>query len=378
MAIALVTGGAGFIGSHTVDQLIVAGHQVRVLDSLQQRVHPLGLPAWVNPKAEFRRGDVAQPDDLATALDGVELVFHLAAYQDHQADYDRFVHTNTESLARIFALIQSDRRRFPVRHIVYASSQAACGEGKYLCEERHRFWPTPRPLAALQSGQWEHICSICGSIGQPEPMDVESCSSPTTAYGVSKMGKELLAQALGPRLGVSTTGMRYTHVLGTRNSVHNAYSGLARRSLLLLHQGQAPRLYEDGRQLCDIVDVRDAARANVEAIDNAVDESARVFNVGGPPTTTIRYIAQLISHAFGSDQEPEVSGEFRYGDPRHMISNSSPLRALGWSPSVPLHQTIEDYVKWFSNQPWSPEAFGRAQSAMSHEGVVGRHLGSDR
>ncbi|MGW7351466.1 NAD-dependent epimerase/dehydratase family protein [Streptomyces sp. NPDC054784] len=367
---ALVTGGAGFIGSHTVDLLLATGHRVRILDSLQERVHPLGVPAWVHPEAEFRHGDVTDPDALADALDGMDLVFHLAAYQDHQADYHTFMHTNTESLARMFALAHEDRRRFPVRHVVYASSQAACGEGRYRCAAGHPFWPAPRSLAALGEGRWEHVCPDCGLAGVPVPMDIASCSNPTTAYGVSKLGKELLARALGPRLGIATTGMRYTHVLGTRNSVHNAYSGLARRSLLLLHGGRAPQLYEDGRQLCDVVDVRDVARANVTVVEGAAEGEARVFNVGGPPTTTVRDLAATICRAFGADVEPEVTGEFRFGDPRHMISDSAPLRATGWAPTVPLEETLADYVAWFATQPWSADALDRAQTAMARDGVV--------
>src|SRR5437764_1503778 len=129
----LVTGGAGFIGSHTVDLLLEKGYRVRILDSLQPRVHPKGQPSWVPKEAEFIQGDVADRDDLSRALSGVDGVFHLAAYQDYLPDFSRFIHTNTESSALMFELIVSDRDRYPVRKIVFASSQAVCGEGRYFC-----------------------------------------------------------------------------------------------------------------------------------------------------------------------------------------------------------------------------------------------------
>ena len=130
----LVTGGAGFIGSHTLDLLLEKGYEVRILDSLQPRVHPRGKPPWIPREVEFIQGDVANPDDLSWALKGMDYVFHLAAYQDYLPDFSTFIHTNTESTALLFELIVSDRKRYPVRKIVFASSQAVCGEGRYLCK----------------------------------------------------------------------------------------------------------------------------------------------------------------------------------------------------------------------------------------------------
>src|SRR6266849_8434213 len=188
----LVTGGAGFIGSHTVDALLDRGYRVRILDSLQERVHPKGKPAWVPSDAEFIRGDVANRSDLARALEGIDGVFHLAAYQDYLLDFSNFIHTNAESSALLFELIVSDRRRFPVRKIVFASSQSVCGEGRYLCTggEDIRdspyvaqsarppdfrrsspgsptaahgvFIPGPRSVEQLRRADWEVRCPQCG------------------------------------------------------------------------------------------------------------------------------------------------------------------------------------------------------------------------
>ena len=232
----LVTGGAEFIGSHTVDLLFEKGYDVRILDDLQPRVHPRGKPPWVPKEAEFIRGDVANPDDLGRALQGMDYVFHLAAYQDYMPDFSRFIHTNAESAALLFELIVSYRKLYPVQKIVFASSQAVCGEGRYLCpacagypastiyeqlaasnpnseflipnSEIHI--PSSRPLEQLRQGDWEIHCPVCGEYMQPLLID-EATVSPGTAYGISKYAIELLADRLGRRYGIPTVSMRYTY-----------------------------------------------------------------------------------------------------------------------------------------------------------------------
>ncbi len=284
----LVTGGAGFIGSHTVDQLLAEGYRVRILDALQPRVHPEGLPSWVPAEAEFVRGDVADPAAMREALADVDCVMHLAAYQDYLPEFSRFLHVNAESAALLFELIVADPRRYPVRKIVFASSQAVSGEGRYFCprcaggrtappmhEQLARGpasladlppsavrVPGPRPVEQLRRGEWEVRCPVCGSAMQPLLIDEETIS-PGTAYGISKYAIELLADRLGRRYGVATACMRYTYVQGPRNSFYNAYSGATRRFALRLMHGLPPVVYEDGQQLRDYVNVRDVARANV-------------------------------------------------------------------------------------------------------------------
>src|SRR6266436_10328391 len=274
----LVTGGAGFIGSHTVDLLLERGYRVRIFDNLQQRVHPSGKPAWVPREAEFIQGDVANPDDLARALESVDGVFHLAAYQDYLPEFSKFIHTNTESSALLFELIVTDPKRFPVRKIVFASSQAVCGEGLYVCAggadvgqtlharqtirgtsaRAHRcdaigvahgvMSPPSRPLKQLRQGHWEIVCPVCGKEMEPLLID-ENTANPHTAYGISKYAVEQLANCLGRRYGIPTACMRYTYVQGPRNSFFNAYSGVARRFAMRILSGLPPVAYEDGQQL---------------------------------------------------------------------------------------------------------------------------------
>ena len=236
----LVTGGAGFIGSHTVDLLLERGYRVRILDNLQPRVHPRGKPEWVSREAEFVQGDVTSARDLAQGLESIEAVFHLAAFQDYLPEFSRFLHTNAESAALLFELIVADRKRFPVRKIVFASSQSVCGEGRYVCsggadvdntpygQERIRtsaptgkrgatgaahgvMSPPLRSIEQLRQGRWEILCPTCGKEMEPLRID-EGTANPHTAYGVSKYAIEQLARCLGQRYGIPTACMRYTYV----------------------------------------------------------------------------------------------------------------------------------------------------------------------
>lgn len=397
----LVTGGAGFIGSHTVDLLLENGYRVRILDNLQPRVHPRGKPAWVPREAEFICGDVANRSDLASALEGMDGVVHLAAYQDYLPDFSQFVHTNAESSALLFELAVSDRRRFPLRKIVFASSQSVCGEGRYACtggedigtsefaaqaargthagalasrssasaSKGHGVCePGPRPVQQLRRREWEVRCPECGCEMEPLLID-ESVAHPHTAYAISKYAIELLADRLGRRYGIPAVCMRYTYVQGPRNSFYNAYSGIARRFAMRILHGMPPVVYEDGGQVRDYVNVRDVARANVSALENPAADF-QVLNVGGGRPVTVLEFAHIMLKACNSSLEPRVAGEFRLGDTRHTISDIARMRALGWEPKAPVEQNVAEYLEWLQEQSLSKEYLLEAEKVMEEMGVV--------
>jgi dTDP-L-rhamnose 4-epimerase len=391
----LVTGGAGFIGSHTVDHLLGRGYQVRILDNLQARVHPKGKPQWIPADAEFIQGDVSNRHDLARALTGVSAVIHLAAYQDYLTDFSTFIHTNTESAALLFELIVEDRKRFPVQKMVFASSQSVCGEGRYVClgeiareSMPGRSWtagevlsqvpkelatghgvicPEPRGLEQLRRGDWDLRCPRCSSRMQPLLID-EATASPHTTYAISKYAIELLAERLGRRYGIPTVCMRYTYVQGTRNSFYNAYSGIARRFAMRIMQGLPPIVYEDGEQLRDYINVRDVAHANVLVLERP-DADFQVFNVGGGRAVTVNQFARIMLNAFASKLEPQP-GQFRVGDTRHTVSDISKLQRLGWAPTIAVEQNVREYIGWLQEQSVNPECVLEAERVMQEQGVV--------
>jgi dTDP-L-rhamnose 4-epimerase len=366
MPVVLVTGGAGFIGSHTVDVLLARGYEVRILDNLQPRVHATGTPAYLSSEAELFIGTVTDKSTLRKALAGVDYVMHLAAYQDYMPDFSTFIHTNAESCALIFELIVEGR--LPVRKLVFASSQSVAGEGSYLCEVHGSCQPDPRPLTQLERGDWEVHCPQCDEPMTPQLIS-ESVCQPHTAYAVSKYSIELLAKSLGSRYGLATACMRYTYVQGSRNSFFNAYSGICRRFALRITNGLPPVCYEDGQQLRDYVNVADVARANVMAMESFAEEHA-VYNVGGGRPVTVLEFARIMLSACESALEPEIPGEYRLGDTRHTVSDISAIGRLGWEPTVQVETSVRQYLEWMSGFTGTAQYLAEADRVMRERDVI--------
>ncbi len=366
MSKVLVTGGAGFIGSHTCDALVERGYQVRALDSLQPRVHPHGYPAYLSREVDFLEGDVRDRRTWERALEGVRYVFHLAAYQDYMPDFSTFLHVNTFSTALLFELVVE--KRLPVEKIILASSQSVYGEGKYRCAEHGLFYPGPRPIEQLQRGQWEHACPRCGRSLEPVPFD-ESVVHPHTAYGISKYASELLIMELGRRYGIPAVALRYSIVQGPRNSLYNAYSGICRTFTQRLLNQKSPVVYEDGKQLRDYVHVFDVAAAHLLVLERP-EANFEVFNVAGLRGTTVIEFAEIVAAECGEPLPPILRGEFRVGDTRHTVSDASKLRQLEWRPRHSVKQIIADYVRWVRQQREIPDTSDQAAEEMKQQGVV--------
>ena len=274
----LVTGGAGFIGSHTCDRLLELGHEVVVLDALTPPVHRNGQAAHTSvPGPTSTRVTPAIAISLTNLLRRVDAVYHFAAYQDYLPDFSRFSDVNVVSTALLYEIIVAER--LDLARVVVASSQSAMGEGLYWCPADGEQVPGMRPQSALAAGQWDVPCPVCGG-----PLEMratpERISNPQNAYGMSKLGQEMVAINLGRRYGIPTVALRYSIVQGPRQSVYNAYSGACRIFCLSYLQGIAPTLYEDGGAIRDYVNIHDVVDANVLVLE---DDRAigRVFNVGG-------------------------------------------------------------------------------------------------
>jgi dTDP-L-rhamnose 4-epimerase len=362
----LVTGGAGFIGSHTCDLLRARNYEVRVLDCLQPRVHPRGRPAYLPADLDFVQGDVRDRSAWQRELAGVRTVFHLAAYQDYMPDFSTFMAVNACSTALLIELIVE--KRLPVEKIVLASSQSVYGEGQYVCAEHGVFHPGPRPVAQLQRGEWEHACPRCGRNLAPVPFD-ESVVHPHTAYGISKYASELLGMELGRRYGIPTVALRYSIVQGPRNSLYNAYSGVCRTFTQRLLNHKPAVVYEDGQQLRDYVHVRDVAAAHLLVLKRP-ECDFQVFNVGGVRAVSVLEFARIVAAQCGADLAPVRRGEFRVGDTRHTVSDSGKLRKLGWAPRVLVEGIVADYVNWVRAQGDIPDTYEQAAREMRQYGVL--------
>lgn len=364
----LVTGGAGFIGSHTVDLLLKKGYEVRVLDSLTPPVHPRReRPTYLPEDVEFILGDVRNRNDMERALQGVRAVFHLAAYQDYLTDFSKFALVNDGGTALLYEIIVN--RRFPVEKVVLGSSQAVYGEGKHQCPKHGVQYPPMRSLKQLEAGDWDVNCPACGEQMKPLPTD-ESRTNPHNQYAVSKYAQELYALTLGRRHGIPTVALRYSITQGPRQSIHNAYSGLLRSSVIRLLNNLPPVIYEDGQQLRDYVYVGDVAQANLLALEKDT-ANFEVFNVGGKkPVTVLEYVRMLLK-VWGKDIRPEISGQFRFGDTRHVFSDVSRIAAsLGWQPVTLLEEAAQQYVIWAQSQPEIKDYYAEAAATMRDMGVL--------
>jgi len=362
----LVTGGAGFIGSHTCDRLVSQGHEVVVLDALTAPVHRDRRPSYLTPGAELFVGDVRNRDLLANLLRRVDAVYHFAAYQDYLPDFSRFVDVNVVSTALIYEIAVAER--LDLQRVVVASSQSAMGEGLYTCARDGEQTPPMRSEAALRAGQWDIECPQCGG-----PLELlrtpERVSNPQNAYGMSKYTEEMHAINLGRRYGVPTVALRYSIVQGPRQSVYNAYSGACRIFCLHYMLGGAPVLYEDGGAVRDYVNIEDVVAANELVL---TDERAvgRVFNVGGGVPYTTTEFAEIVRAHYGSDRSARVTGEYRFGDTRHIVSDISALQGLGWAPCNGPADSVASYAEWLKTQPDLDRVLEHADATMRSLGVV--------
>lgn len=369
----LITGGAGFIGSHTADQLIQLGHQVRLLDNLHPTVHPKGKPAYLNPEAEFVRGDVRDADTWKAALSGIEAVYHLAAYQDYLTDFSTFFNVNAVSTALLYEILVSDAHRSSVKKVIVAASQAVMGEGRYKCaqchaSDEHYVYPEIRLESQLAKGEWDHRCPECHQVLQWQPSD-ESVINPCNQYALSKHSQEQIALQLGRRYAIPSVVMRYSIVQGPRQSFYNAYSGAMRIFALSLFFNRPPIIYEDGLQVRDFINIDDVVDANVMVLDHP-EADFQVFNVGGGTAWTVGQFYDAMQEQIGKRLAPKMDGTYRYGDTRHIVSDTTRLRRLGWCPKRNVVDSIQSYWSYLTAHQDKADILDYAERQMRQLNVI--------
>ena len=362
----LVTGGAGFIGSHLVDRFLKEGFQVRILDNLDPKVHPNGQPSHVPRGVDFIRGDVTDRDTLLAALKDVDVISHQAAYQDYMPDFSRFLHVNAVGTALLYELIVQEELK--VKKVIVASSQAVYGEGQYSCSAHGFFQPQPRSQEQLFRADWGVKCPGCGQQAQSQFLTEESIN-PYNQYAVSKLAEEKIALGLGWLHGIPSVALRYSITQGPRQSLFNQYSGICRIFVGRALQRQPLIVYEDGLQTRDFVHIHDVVAANMRVLESD-DANFQAFNVGsGKPITVLEY-ANLVRKKLSSDVEINLSGEYRRGDNRNSVSKVDKLKRLGWSPRHDLSAILDDFLVWVESIGGVPAQIQDAYGAMRRAGVL--------
>ncbi len=350
MAKILVTGGAGFIGSHLVDELLRQGHTVTVFDNLEPQVHGDrgDVPEYLNPAARFIRGDVRDRSALDKALIGHEIIFHQAAMVGvGQSMYQiaRYMETNTLGTANLLDLV-INKHKDGVRKVVVASSMSIYGEGAYSCSQCGDMAPGARDEAAMVQGRWEHYCPRCGTVLLSKATPETKRLHPTSIYALSKKDQEDMTLMLGKYYGVPTVALRYFNVYGPRQSLSNPYTGVCAIFSSRIKNDNPPIIYEDGLQSRDFVSVHDVVRANILAMQKK-EADHQAFNIGTGIATSILDIATVLSALYQREITPLVEKKYRAGDIRHCIADITKARTvLGYEPEISFDHGMRELVLW--------------------------------
>ena len=348
----LITGGAGFVGSHLADGLLRAGHSVRILDDLLPQVHSNGRPDYLSEDVELIVGDVRDPNRLREVLAGVDVIFHFAATVGvGQSMYEiaRYMSVNTQGTAELLQAIL-DAKLTPEK-LVVASSMSIYGEGRYMCSGCGAAAAPPvRSVAQLRSGQWDLPCELCGGVLKPVPTDETKPSEINSVYALSKRDQEQLCLIYGRNYDLPVTALRFFNIYGTRQALSNPYTGVAAVFASRMLNGNAPLVFEDGEQMRDFVSVHDIVRANMLAMERP-ESNGEVINIGCGKPITIRRVAEILAQALGKDLQPVITQKYRAGDIRHCYADiSKATKLLGYQPQVTHEEGFRELAAWLAQQ----------------------------
>ena len=366
----LITGGAGFVGSHLADGLLAAGHTVRILDDLTPQVHTNGQrPDYLSSDVELVIGDVRDPNRLREVLAGVDVVYHFAATVGvGQSMYEiaRYMSVNSQGTAELLQAML-DAKLTPEKLIV-ASSMSIYGEGRYVCSDcGNSAAPAVRSVAQLRAGKWELACDACGGVLKPVPTDETKPSEIGSVYALSKRDQEQLCLIYGQNYDLPVTALRFFNIYGTRQALSNPYTGVAAVFASRMLNGNAPMIFEDGEQMRDFVSIHDIVRANILAMERP-ESNGEVINIGCGTPITIRQVAEILARALGKEVEPVIAHKYRAGDIRHCYADISKARKLlGYQPQVSHEEGFRELAQWLMEQ----EAEDKAETMLQELSTYG-------
>lgn len=366
----LVTGGAGFIGSHLVDKLISEGYKVRILDNLTPQVHQGKIPKYLNKKAEFIKGDVTNIEDIKKTIEGIDAIYHEAAVVgvgQSMYEIEHYIYNNTIGTARLLDYLVNNKHS--VKRILVASSMSAYGEGLYKCNTCGLVRPPLRSDGQMSKKDWELHCPNCNSFLAPLGIPESESFKCNSIYAVTKQSQEDMIMIFGKSYGIPTTALRYFNVYGPRQSLSNPYTGVAAIFLSRLKNNQSPVIYEDGLQTRDFISVYDIADANLRCLENE-KVFGKIFNLGAASSISIKKVAEILADLLNKKIEPEITQQFRSGDVRHCSADISSIRqTLGWSPNWNFQKGMSDLIEWGEKQR-AIDLFSQATKKLKSKGLL--------
>jgi len=366
----LVTGGAGFVGSHLVDALLNAGHKVRVFDNLTPQVHGNQIPEYLSPNAELVIGNLCDDTAVHDALEGIEVIFHLGAVVGvGQSMYEiaRYVEVNT--LGTAILLQEILERKNKIDKLVLASSMSIYGEGKYVCDSCGEAAPPLRSAEQLRTRLWEVLCPECGAPLKPMATDESKPLQCSSIYALSKKDQEEMCLLFGRTYGLPVVALRYFNIYGPRQALSNPYTGVAAIFASRLLNEKPPLVFEDGKQMRDFVSVDDVIQANLLAMEQS-GADGMALNIGSGEPISIRDVALTLSDALEMPIPAELTGKYRAGDIRHCFADiSRAQKLLGYKPRFSFREGVKDLVAWLrSQQP--ADRVAEAAAELKHYGLT--------
>lgn len=369
----LVTGGAGFIGSHIALKLIEKGYKVRILDNLSPQIHgeSAKLPDELIGKVQFIHGDVRIKSDWYTALEGQDAVIHLAAETGTgQSMYEIHKYTDTNIGGTAIMLDILTNEKHTVKKVVVAASRAIYGEGKYKCDIHGEVYPIARKEEDMLSGDFETKCSKCGKNVKLIPTCEDSKIHPTSIYGISKQVQEEMVMVTCKALNIACVAYRYQNVYGPGQSLSNPYTGILSIFSNRIRQNKEINIFEDGLETRDFVYIDDVADATIAGLEN-LNADYEVFNVGSGIATDVNTVVAMLEKAYGKSVKKKITGEFRIGDIRHNYADISLInRKIGFSPKVNFEEGIQNFANWVLSQECSDDRYEESLDEMRKKGLM--------
>ncbi|MCH7568939.1 MAG: SDR family NAD(P)-dependent oxidoreductase [Nanoarchaeota archaeon] len=373
MANILVTGGAGFIGSFIVDELVSRGHEVRIFDSLVEQVHHRKIPEYLNKDVEFISGDVQDKQALTKALEDIDFIFHQAAevgVGQSMYEISRYVGANIVGTANLLDIIVNNekiKKRF--KKLIVASSMSPYGEGMYVCNKCGIVNPSFRSEEQMKNKNWEPNCPKCNEVLKPIPTNETKIQYANSIYAITKRAQEEMVLTIGKAYDIPVVALRYFNTFGPRQSLSNPYTGVAAIFMSSLKNNQRPLIFEDGNQMRDFVSVHDIVQANMLAMEKD-EANYEVFNVGSGQAISIKQIAEIIAKLYNKDIKPSITHQFRKGDIRHCFADIEKIKTkLGYKPTVSFEDGMKELINWAADKE-AKDLVGYMAKELKSKGII--------